>query len=146
MYRPCVTPPIPSKIERVRRRVFLSLAPALAAQPTRTAVRGILQREPKHALKTPDGKLVTLQGESDALAVLTDPRVIGLDFEAEGAFDGPVFEIAPMHTSPLYIYKAGQRLLVTYWCDVCAIRTYSPGSCWCCQEDTAFDPRDRKDK
>jgi hypothetical protein len=32
--------------------------------------------------------------------------------------------------------------MVTYWCEVCAIRTYTPGECMCCQENTELDLRD----
>ena len=53
-----------------------------------------------------------------------------------------VFEINPIYLAALYAYKDGARKRVTYWCDVCAIRTYSPGPCWCCREETALDLRD----
>jgi hypothetical protein len=29
--------------------------------------------------------------------------------------------------------------MVTYWCAVCAIRTFTPGICWCCREETELD-------
>jgi hypothetical protein len=32
--------------------------------------------------------------------------------------------------------------VITYWCDVCSIRTYTPGKCWCCQQETTLDLRD----
>jgi hypothetical protein len=130
----------------VNRRIFLAFLPALAAAESKTAIRGTLLKSPECSLRTSDGRVIAMRGEDDIMAVLRDARVIGLDFEAEGAIraDG-VFEIAPIYQAPLFVYKGGKRLFVTYWCDVCAIRTQSPGICWCCREDTEFDPRDRKD-
>jgi hypothetical protein len=128
----------------VDRRTFLLLLPALHAETSKTALRGKLVKGGVE--RAADGKLIALAGEDDAVAVWNDPRVIGSDFEVEGRMraDG-VFEAAPMWQAPLFVYKDGKRLYVTYWCDVCAIRTYTPGICWCCREDTAYDPRDRKD-
>jgi hypothetical protein len=36
--------------------------------------------------------------------------------------------------------------MVTYWCQVSYIRTYAPGECWCCQDDTALDLKDPNSK
>ena len=38
--------------------------------------------------------------------------------------------------------KDGHVKVITYWCDVCSIRTYTPGPCWCCQKETLLDLRD----
>ena len=74
------------------------------------------------------------------MLVLKDPRLAGADFEALGQSSGPSgFRIDPIHTRALYAYRNGARLMVTYWCDVCYIRTYSPGVCWCCQDQTRLD-------
>ena len=64
------------------------------------------------------------------------------DFEIVGAVQGDTVTIRPIHTPSLFVYKDGKRLRVTYWCDVCAIRTYTPGICWCCREETELDLRD----
>jgi hypothetical protein len=32
--------------------------------------------------------------------------------------------------------------MITYWCDVCSIRAYTPGPCVCCQQETTLDLRD----
>jgi hypothetical protein len=37
------------------------------------------------------------------------------------------------------VYRDGKPKLVTYWCATCGIRTWQPGSCSCCQEETAVD-------
>lgn len=81
-----------------------------------------------------------LSGDEPTLGVLHDKRVAGSDFEAEGRFTAPDrFTINPIHTPALFIYQKGKKLMVTYWCDVCFIRTYTPGKCVCCQEQTQLD-------
>ena len=94
-------------------------------------------------LKTNGGKLIQLDGDTSTMAVLRDPRVIREQFEALGEWKSSgVFQIDPIHKKALFIRRGGKLLVITYWCAVCAIRTYAPGPCQCCQEETAFDPRD----
>jgi len=40
------------------------------------------------------------------------------------------------------VRQDGKLKLVTYWCDICAIRAYTPGPCVCCQRETTLDLRD----
>ena len=107
-------------------------------------VRGRLtQDSDAPAVLTGDGKKVSLEGDDPTVAVLRDARLKNSDFEAEGQFSSPgKFVINPIHLRALYIYRGGKRLVVTYWCPICSIRTYSPGICVCCQEETELDPRD----
>jgi hypothetical protein len=35
----------------------------------------------------------------------------------------------------VYSFKDGKKCRVDYWCTVCAITTFEPGPCPCCQED-----------
>jgi hypothetical protein len=92
------------------------------------------------------GKRVKLSGDEPTLGVLRDPRVIGLELEVLGETRGAeAFAIGPIHKKALYAIKNGERLFVTYWCDICSIRTYTPGQCWCCQEQTELDLRQRYD-
>lgn len=94
-------------------------------------------------IRTTEGRLVTLEGDPPTLGVLRDERLRAEDFEALGAFTGPdKFTVLPIHERAMFVWRKGKRLVITYWCDVCAIRTYSPGLCQCCQEPTALDPRD----
>jgi hypothetical protein len=106
------------------------------------AVRGKLEapEEGTAGLRQADGAFVRLQGDEQTEKVLHDQRLQGLDFEVLGErqADGSV-KILPIHLAALFTYKQGQRLRVTYYCDVCAIRTYSPGMCMCCREDTRVD-------
>jgi len=105
-------------------------------------VRGRL-RQPKGkepALETADGGTVRLEGDEATQAVLKDKRLAGAEVAFEGHFKEPgLFAIDPIHKRALFLYKDGRRLMITYYCDVCAIRFYRPGICWCCQEETRLD-------
>ena len=110
-----------------------------------THVRGRLAEG--DAIVTPGGERITVTGDAPTMGVVRDARVFGFDFEAVGKFTEPgKFVIDPIHTKAIYTWKDGKRLFITYWCDVCSIRTYTPGTCWCCQEETVLDPRERYDK
>ncbi len=124
----------------------LASATVLRAQPR--SVRGRLtQTESKpSSLTLSDGKSVALEGDGQTTGVLGDPRLAGADFEVLGSFlPSGVFRIDPIHKRAVFVHKDGKRLYVTYWCAVCAIRTYTPGQCWCCQDDTALDLREKLD-
>jgi hypothetical protein len=116
--------------------------PVLCSAGPAQTLRGKLVKglEDKPALQTSDGKLVFLSGDDDTTGVLKDARLAGADFEVVGKSSAPdQFTINPIHTRAMFVHKDGKKLLVTYWCDVCAIRTYTPGICWCCREETALD-------
>ena len=100
---------------------------------------------PGDILNTPTGP-VKLTGDEPTLGVIRDLRVIGLEMEMVGEARGTgALEIGAIHKKALYAIKSGRRLFVTYWCDICSIRTYTPGQCWCCQEQTELDLRERYD-
>ena len=100
------------------------------------------------AIETADHKLITLVGDGSTEHVLHDKRLAGAEIEAKGHFAAPDrfqpdrFQVDPFHTHPLAAFKSGKRLMITYWCDVCSIRTYEPGPCWCCQRETSLDLRE----
>jgi len=52
------------------------------------------------------------------------------------------FEVDPIHTRAMFVHKDGKRLTISYWCEVCYIRTYTPGTCVCCQKYTDLDLKD----
>jgi hypothetical protein len=140
-------------MEYMERRHFLVLLPAAATilRADESMVRGKLTKAPsgEPALQTNDGSFITLAGDPDTIGVLKDARLANADFEVVGqSSGGGRFTINPIHKRALFTYKNGHRLMVTYWCDVCAIRTYTPGICWCCREETALDliEPDRVDK
>ncbi|MEX2260854.1 MAG: hypothetical protein WD696_02825 [Bryobacteraceae bacterium] len=124
--------------------VFLPSVISFADEP-KAVIRGkLIQREGKPpALEIAPGKLISMDGDGPTVGVLKDPRLAGADLEAHGEFKSPeLFAVAPIHTKAVFVHKDGKRLMVTYWCDICSIRTYTPGLCWCCQEDTELDLRE----
>ena len=130
------------------KRRHLLLLPSLALAVARAAgesVRGKLTKtgDGKPAVKMLDNRLVELKGDDPSMLVLNDPRLANSEFEAVGHRTSPTtFEIDPIHNRAMFVYRNGKRLAVSYWCDICYIRTWSPGKCWCCQEDTRLDPID----
>ena len=117
-------------------------AARLFAADLGTALRGKLIQP--STLLTQEGRRIQLAGDASTIGVVKDSRVIGNELEVMGTFKAPgEFEIGPIHTKSMYVLKNGQRLFVTYWCEVCSIRTYTPGKCWCCQEETELDLKER---
>jgi len=129
-----------------RRNLLAALgvsAVALRAADKSQTVRGKLQETDPPALQLPNGSRVILSGDESTLVVLHDERLKDADFEVQGKPKPPNgFQIDGIHLRPLFAYKGGKRLMVTYWCDVCYIRTYVPGKCWCCQKYTDLDLRE----
>ena len=132
-----------SDMDVARRRILVLLPFVPGAVRTAfaagTAFRGKLVDGP--ALQTTDGKRLKLTGDAETMGTLKDARLAGSDFEVVGALAGDTVTIAPIQEAALFAYRDGKRLRVTYWCDVCAIRTYTPGLCWCCREETVLDLR-----
>ncbi len=125
--------------------VALTARPAPAAEPASAIIRGKLTQDPDKSpcLVTREGKRIALEGDEPTRGVLKDKRLAGVDLELKGHFTAPdSFAVDHIHTKSMYVYKDGKKLAITYWCDVCSIRTYSPGICWCCQQETALDLRD----
>jgi hypothetical protein len=127
---------------------FLRLAVSSLASAAGVSIRGKLTRSPdqKTVLEVSSNKLAALDGDQATQSVLNDQRIWGTDFEAVGHFNSPDhFEIDPIHTRSMFVHKDGKRLMITYWCDVCYIRTYTPGTCVCCQKYTDLDLRESDD-
>jgi hypothetical protein len=132
-----------------RRRALLAIIPGLAgsaallqAAAGQTTIRGKLVTGPNPVLAI-GTRQVKLSGDEPTMGVLKDDRLNGVDFEAIGtAKSQDDLAIDKIHTRSMFVHKDGKRLMVTYWCDVCYIRTYTPGICWCCQKNTDLDLRD----
>lgn len=132
----------------LRRRVLglltaVPLALAKAADPQ--SLRGKLVQLPDGTpvIESAGGKRTFPSGDPDTNGVLKDKRLANMDVELLGHFEKPEhFEVDPIHTRSIFVHQNGRRLVVTYWCDVCAIRTYTPGICWCCQKETDLDLRE----
>ena len=94
-------------------------------------------------IETSDHKIVQLDGDDTTQKVLADARLNGFQVEAKGHFTAPGrFLIDASHTHSLLVRKEGKLKLITYWCDVCSIRAYTPGPCVCCRAETTLDLRD----
>jgi len=104
----------------------------------------LVQRENQPpAIETPEHKLVVLAGDDATEHVLHDKRLAGMEFELVGHFSGADhFQIDPAYTHAVHVIKDGKRFIVTYWCEICSIRQYEPGPCWCCQRETNLDLRE----
>jgi len=95
------------------------------------------------ALETTDHKVVELDGDESTTKVLADKRLNGYQVEARGHFTAPGrFAIDPFHTRGLVAVQNGKVRLITYYCDVCNIRAYTPGPCACCQKETTLSLQD----
>jgi hypothetical protein len=129
----------------MRRRLCLLAIAAFclgAAEPQSVSVRGKLSvGEGRPAsVETPDHRLVTLEGDAVTRKVLADDRLNGFEIEAKGHFTAPDrFLVNPSHTHSLLVRQNGRLKLVSYWCDICSIRAYTPGPCVCCQRETTLD-------
>jgi hypothetical protein len=95
------------------------------------------------SVETPEHQTVRLAGDESTLKVLADGRLNGFEIQAKGKFTAPGrFTIDPIHTRSLLVQEKGRLKMVTYWCDICAIRAFTPGPCACCQRETTLDLRD----
>jgi hypothetical protein len=134
---------------RFRLLILLALSAACyAGASAPTSIRGkLIQQDGKPALEVGANKLISLDGDEPTRGVLKDKRLAGADLEAAGHFASPgLFVVDPIHTKALHVYHDGKRHTISYWCEVCSIRTYTPGICWCCQEETALDLKEDSKK
>ncbi len=126
--------------------LLLAAVSALAADshPGET-LRGklVLGNGKPPAVETAEHKRVILDGDEPTRQVLGDRRLNGFEVEAKGRFTAPDrFLIDPIHTRGLLVRQCGKLRMITYWCDTCSIRSYTPGPCVCCQRETTLDLRD----
>jgi hypothetical protein len=107
-------------------------------------IRGKLTQSEKEgeppALTISPNNVVPLEGDESTTGVLHDARLRGEVMELVGHFRDPThFVVDPIHTKAMFVLKDGKRLMISYWCEVCSIRTYTPGVCMCCQDETELD-------
>jgi len=70
-------------------------------------------------------------------------RLNGFEIKAKVRFMAPDrFPIDPIHTRALLARQGGKLRMITYWCDTCSIRSFTPGPRVCCQRETTLDLRD----
>ena len=124
----------------------MAAASAFAADSQIVTMRGKLTvREGKpSSVETPEHQSIELEGDEPTGKVLGDKRLNGFEIEARGKFSAPGrFTLSAAHLRPLLVRdKNGQMKLVTYWCEICSIRAFTPGPCACCQRYTELDLRD----
>lgn len=122
--------------------LLLAAAVAPGAELPQTLAGTLEVEGGRPVLKTPAGELIRLEGDAATRSVLADPRLHGRRLEVLGKLQAPDrFEVGPIHLKSMYVVEGNRRLLISYWCDVCAIRTYTPGKCQCCQEETELELR-----
>jgi len=125
--------------------IFAAAVVWAADTPGNATLRGKLVLHPgiPPAVETEDHRLITLESDDSTGKVLADQRLNGFEVEARGHFTAPGhFLIDPFHTRGLMARKDGKLQLITYYCDVCDIRTNLPGPCVCCQRETTLELRD----
>jgi hypothetical protein len=133
--------------KRVTRRGFTAAAfcavTSVRAEEGRRTLKGTLTPD---GLRTQDGQMVKLTGDPSTIGVLNDKRVQGMELEVTGEpSPNGAIRILPIHKQGMFVLKDSKKLFITYWCEVCSIRTYTPGVCLCCQDETALDLRDKLD-
>ena len=112
----------------------------LGADPTTVRGKLLVHEGQPTVVQTAEGRKLPLDGDDPTRKVLADPRLNGFEIQAKGKFDSNGrFVIDPIHTHSLLVNQAGHLKLVSYWCDVCTIRAYTPGPCVCCQKETTLD-------
>lgn len=132
----------------MRRRLFITLLPAVPLTlrgEARPALRGRLRQDSAlpAALLTAQGEAVLLEGDRESMAVLGDDRLKNDEFELHGEMvQRGRFRVDAIHNRAIFVWRKGRKLVVTYWCEVCSIRAWTPGKCQCCQDEMALDPRD----
>jgi hypothetical protein len=126
---------------------FLLLTAPFAFAQSSSSLRGKLIQQPgQDPFIEVSGRRITLEADEDTWKVLRDERLAGADIELLGTAKDPNhFAVAGTELHPVFVWKNNKRLYVTYWCDVCYIRTYVPGNCWCCQKYTLLDLREKLD-
>jgi hypothetical protein len=143
------SPHLRRKIKTVRRTflwaiVSVFIRPVLRAAGIKPVpLRGRLRQPASGSplIETGDGRRIQLEGDEPTQKVLADERLKDSDFEVLGeSISGDRFDVQKIHIPSLFVYVNGKRMQVSYWCDVCYIRTSSPGKCWCCQKYTDLDP------
>ena len=118
---------------------------AKSAADERKILRGRLRPGVKPALVVNDQE-IPLTGDPGTLLVLADQRLSDLDLEVSGEPAGDPaapFRVGPIHKRSMHVHQDGKRLMITYWCEVCSIRTFTPGVCMCCQDETAVDLKEK---
>lgn len=127
-------------ILRALATLALLAATCLGAAPDSVLRGKLIQQHGVPVLETQDRGPITLSGDEPTQKVLKDERIRGMQLEIKGRFTKPAeFALDRIETHSMVAIKDGKRYRVTYFCDVCAIRSFTPGLCVCCQQETRLD-------
>jgi hypothetical protein len=86
------------------------------------------------ALRSADGTLHRLSSDDSRVVMLTDERVRSRELQITAWRDGAGV-LAIVHLRSVVDGKLHDP---HYYCEVCAIRAYTPGLCWCCRAPFEF--------
>ena len=115
---------------------ILVMATLLAghAPAVEQVLRGRLHQDPGKppVIQTGDQKEYTVSGDEFTRKQMADSRLNGREIELEGRFTGS----RQFEATHIFTVRDGKRFEVTYWCEICHIRTHMPGRCMCCQGET----------
>lgn len=119
-------------------------SPAGSGAPASSEIRGKLIQRANGPVSLDTGSIkIEIRADKDSDSVLHDQRLAPLEIALHGhAIDATHFQLDPFFLKPIYAVKDGKEMLVTYYCDVCSIRYYTPGRCACCQQETRVDLHD----
>jgi hypothetical protein len=119
-------------------------SPAGASAPASSEIRGKLIQPDSGPVSLVTGSTkIEIRADKDSESILRDRRLAPLEIALHGhAVDATHFRLDPFFLKPINAVKDGKEMLVTYYCDVCSIRYYTPGRCVCCQEETRVDLHD----
>ena len=135
----------------MRRCLLLLLASAwmlAAAEPKTETIEGklIVRQGAAAILETAGHQAIELSGDPSTQKVLHDERLNGMTAQATGHYIAPgKFLLDPQHKRALLVRKGETLKMITYWCEVCQLRSYTPGPCVCCQGETDLDLRNLDD-
>jgi hypothetical protein len=117
---------------------------ATAGAAAGSEIRGKLVQPASGPVSLDTGSVkIEIKADNDSNSVLHDPRLAPLDIALHGHLIDPThFQLDPFYQKPIWAVKNGKEMLVTYYCDVCSIRYYTPGRCVCCQQETRVDLHD----
>lgn len=119
-----------------------------AAEPKTVTIEGklLIRAGAPAVLEIAPNQSIELDGDAPTRKVLHDERVSSMQAQVTGHYTARAkFLIDPQHKRALLVRKDGKLKMITYWCEVCGIRAYTPGPCVCCQGETDLDLRDLDD-
>lgn len=84
----------------------------------------------RYALRTDDGEEFYFRESDSKSAMFDDPRVRDRELEVRAWRNEKDLEIIKV-----FSIRDGQLHDIHYFCEVCQVKAYVAGPCWCCQEE-----------